>query len=55
MESEEYGVAVMSKREGAVAPFVSSGFGHGSLPVFEPLEGDRQAGFEIEFIAETAE
>jgi hypothetical protein len=52
MDAESFGVAVLDDRTGAAAPFVSSGFGDGSFPVFELREGKRRVGFEIEFIKE---
>jgi hypothetical protein len=53
-EAENQGVAVLDKAVGAVAPFVPSGFGDGSFPVFELTQKGKRVGFEIEFIADNA-
>ena len=50
-EAENYGTAVLDEGTGAVMPFVSSGFGDGTFPVHELMEGERRVGFEIQFIA----
>jgi hypothetical protein len=54
VQDSDFGVVVLNKREGAVMPFVQSGFGDGIFPVFELLEGGSRVGFEVEFIAEGA-
>jgi len=50
--AEAFGVAVLSEAAGAVAPFVSSGFGDGTFPVFQVVKEGKRVGFEVEFIAE---
>jgi hypothetical protein len=50
--AENHGIAVLDKDREAVAPFVASGFGDGTFPVYELVQRRRRVGFEIEFIAE---
>lgn len=45
-----FGIAALDKARGPFMPFVASGFGDGTFPVFALLEGKRRVGFEIEFI-----
>ncbi len=53
-DAEEHGVAVLDEENGAVMPFVSSGFGDGEYHVHELLSDGKLAGVEVEFIkAET--
>ena len=47
-----FGKATLDKASDAVLPFVDSGFGDGTFPVFELLADGKRVGFEIEFIAE---
>ena len=50
MDNSVFGVAELDVANGAVMPFVSSGFGDGSFAVFELTENGQRIGFEIEFI-----
>jgi len=52
--AEIFGIATIDAAAGAVAPFLQSGFGDGTFPVYELVEGDRRVGFEIEFIEDGA-
>lgn len=45
-------VAILSRAKGAIMPFVESGFGDGTFPVYELLEKRRRVGIEVEFIAD---
>lgn len=45
------GVFDLEPGAGAIAPFVSSGFGDGTFPVFELKAGGRRVGIEVQFIA----
>lgn len=49
--SEPFGIAILDKTSGAVLPFVDSGFGDGTFPVFELVVDEKRVGLEIEFIA----
>lgn len=50
-DGQELGVAVLDKKAGAVMPFVTSGFGDGTFPVYALVADGQRVGFEIEFIA----
>lgn len=52
--AENFGIVTIGAAAGAVAPFLQSGFGDGTFPVYELVEGDRRVGFEIEFIEDGA-
>jgi TPR repeat protein len=52
---EEFGIAVLDEARNALMPFVHSGFGDGSFPVFELQADGVRSGFEIEFIADGEE
>jgi TPR repeat protein len=52
---DEFGMATLDQACNAVMPFVSSGFGDGSFPVFELQADGQRVGFEIEFIADGEE
>jgi len=49
-----HGVALLNDASGAVMPFVDSGFGDGTFPVFELSRAGRRSGFEIQFIENDA-
>ncbi len=49
-EAEILGIAVLDEEAGAVMPFVRSGFGDGTFPVFELVSNGSRVGFEITFI-----
>jgi len=44
------GVFTLDQIGGAVAPFVTSGFGDGTYPVFALVEAGKRVGFEVQFI-----
>jgi hypothetical protein len=48
--ADTHGVAVLDADEGAIMPFVSSGFGDGEFPVNGLVVDSRRVGVEIEFI-----
>ncbi len=50
-EQGRCGVLDLDAAQGAVAPFVDSGFGDGTFPVFALTADGRRVGVEIEFIA----
>lgn len=50
-EQGRCGVLDLDAAQGAVAPFVDSGFGDGTFPVFALIADGRRVGVEIEFIA----
>lgn len=45
------GVFELDPEVSACVPYVDSGFGDGTFPVFELMQEDKRVGFEIEFIA----
>ena len=47
-----FGIVIFDAARGAIMPFVDSGFGDGTFPVFELAENGKRVGFEIEFIGE---
>jgi hypothetical protein len=49
-----HGVLVHDLTRSAILPYVSSGFGDGTYPVYELIQRNRRVGFEVEFIAESA-
>ena len=51
-DNHHYGVAVLDANVGAVMPFLHSGFGDGTYPVYELVAEGRRVGFEVEFIPE---
>ncbi len=52
--AENFGVVKFDKVAKAVMPFVASGFGDGSFPVFELVANGQVVGFEVEFISSEA-
>jgi hypothetical protein len=44
------GIAELDKEAGAVMPFVQSGYGDGTFPVFDLIDNQMRVGVEIEFI-----
>ena len=48
--SDCHGIAVLDQARHVIMPFVDSGFGDGSFPIFELTQGGHRIGFEVEFI-----
>jgi hypothetical protein len=48
-----HGVLVHDLKKSAILPYVSSGFGDGTYPVYELTQQHRRVGFEVEFISES--
>jgi len=49
-----HGVLIHNLKKSAILPYVTSGFGDGTYPVFELTQQKRRIGFEVEFISEAA-
>lgn len=49
-----HGVLVHDLKRSAILPYVTSGFGDGTYPVYELTQLNRRVGFEVEFISESA-
>ena len=49
-----HGVLVHDLKRSAILPYVTSGFGDGTYPVYELTQQNRRVGFEVEFISESA-
>ncbi len=47
-----FGKATLDKASSAILPFLDSGFGDGTFPVFELVADGKRVGLEIQFIAE---
>lgn len=48
------GVLVYDLKKSAILPYVQSGFGDGTFPVFELLNDGQRVGFEVEFISDAS-
>jgi hypothetical protein len=52
LDESDFGAGVITPKEGVIFPFVDSGFGDGTYPVFGLRSGNELVGFEVILIAE---